>query len=271
VRSAISAEDWRAGVLHEERDRELDELLSLISDAAVELAFDQLEQQRRLPVLDPALRQDPERATATISRSLVWTARLLGMQPPPLYVMPDVPTEIASLPTPERTVLVARSLASGREPSELAFLWARQLWYHRPEHFMLIAYPTIGELAAILLAALAAGGRESEAVDDEVRALANALAARLDDARMDELARLADQMQTRGLRRRLIEWTRGVHVASTRAGLVACGDLARAAELALRHPTAAVEPEAQIDDLRAFSISRQYAGVRAQLGIALRG
>jgi cellulose synthase operon protein C len=270
VRATLEPADWEAGLLHPERDRELDELLGSIADAALELAARR--HARHLPALDGSTRQDVERGTATIARSLVWTSRLLGIELPELHVVAQLPVEIASTPTREHKLIVPRALATGLELPELAFLYARQLWYHRPEHRVLIGYPSLAELAELLLATLAATGHESQAVDERVRALADELAELLAGDALDALTERVGPLQTRGLRRRLVDWTQALHTRAARAGLIACADLERAAEFVRRHPPAAgIEPEAQIDDLRAFSISSEHARVRERLGVALRG
>jgi hypothetical protein len=213
-----------------------------------------------------------QRGTATVARSLVWTSRLLGMEVPELYVVGSLAEPIATVPSRERPLMIARSLASGVELRDLAFLWGRHLWFHRPEHRVMLANPTLAELAQLLLAALAVGGIESQAVDDDVLALADELREQLESDAVEALAEIANRMQTRGLRRRVVEWTRALHTRSARAGLIACGDLARAAELVRRYPPGGgVDPEAQIDDLRAFSIAREHAAVRERIGVALRG
>jgi hypothetical protein len=266
VRAALEEGDWQDGLLHPERDRELDQVFALIANAALELGGP------RFPALDASTRQDIERGTATVARSLVWTSRLLGIELPELHLIADLPAEIATAPTGTLELVAARSLASGIELPELAFLWARQLWFHRPEHRVLVGFPTLAELAELLLATLALAGHDSEAVDGRVRALADELSSRLDADLLETLTDHARRMQTRGLRRRIVDWTRGVHTCSARAGLVACGDLARAAQFVRRHPpSGGIEPEAQIDDLRAFSISPEHARLRQRIGVALRG
>jgi tetratricopeptide (TPR) repeat protein len=272
VRSGLDPEDWSIGRLHPERDRELDQLFATIAEAAVALGAERLARSKRLPTLDPSTRQDVEKGTATVARSLLWTARLLAVELPALHVVPEVSGGMLTLPSAEPSVLVSRSLSSGVELPELAFLWGRQLWFHRREHLLVLAYPTLAELAGLLLAALAVSGHDSEAMDDEVQALAGELESRLDEPALAELRERASAMRTRGLRRRVVDWTRAVHLCAARAGLLATGDLARAADVIRRHPpTGGVEPEAQIDDLRAYSISREHAELRARIGVALRG
>ncbi len=134
---------------------------------------------------------------------------------------------------------------------------------------MLLGYTSLSELAGLLLSALSAGGRESEAIDEHVEELGEALAERLSRSALSELEQRASAMPTRGLRKRVIEWTTGVHLASSRVGLLACGDPELAAGVTRRHPPAGVDAEAQIDDLRAYSISSEYRELRARIGIAL--
>ena len=60
--------------------------------------------------LDPASAQDLAKSTTTLAKTLLWTSRLLGIQTPELYVLPEVSGELAV--QPEQRPMPVTALAS---------------------------------------------------------------------------------------------------------------------------------------------------------------
>lgn len=254
--------------LRPERDAALEQLLGLVAPAAIELRVRDLVKGGLLPKLSEATLQNPS-GTTTLMRSLAWTARLLGAEVPAVHVLPSVDGELTPLPLAESTVAASRGVSSGLELPELAFLWARVLCYLRPEHRVVVFYPTAPDVAKLLLGTLAVAGVED--AEGDAALVADGLSDLVDDELREELEAAAEALGKKRLRTRVGKYVRGVHSAAVRAGLVACGDLARAIALTGRFPLGAGLSEAeQIADLRTFAISAEHVRIREQLGVAVR-
>ena len=107
--------------------------------AAVGAAY--LKDKKRTFTPDPATLQDPEKSTTMLAKTLGWSARLLGLGVPELYVLPDMPATLEIAPLERPAALAGRALGSGLELGELAFLWGRQLPRLRPEFRALVFLP----------------------------------------------------------------------------------------------------------------------------------
>ena len=273
AQGGLGDDDWSAGLFYPERERELPAVLEAVSEAAIALSLEQLENDGQLPALDPATRQDPEKSTATLTRSLVWTSRLLGVDMPALYVSPELPRELVAVPSAVPSALASRSLGSGLGLPELAFLWARHLAFYRPEHYLLVFYPSLRDIAALLVAALPLGGHPTdEPLEGRAAELSSRLERALDEASRERLERAVEHFDAKNLRRRIAAWMRSVQLAGGRAGLLACGDLHLAATLLERFPPSGdLSAAEQLADLRAYSISREYAELRRRLGVGVKG
>lgn len=272
AQSVLDDSAWADGLFLPERDAELSAVLSAVSEIAVAVRIAALDKAGELLALDPATRQDPEKSTATLTRSLVWTARLLGVPMPALHVLPETEGELHALPAREPTAVASLSLARGLGLPELAFLWGRHLCFFRPEHYALVFYPSLRDVASLLLAALSLGGASSDgaSLEGEVAELAAVIGAAMDDDARRGLRAAVERFEPRNTRRRITAWARSVHLAAGRAGLLACGDIHRAADLVRRFPPAGeLTAEEQIADLCAWSIGAGCAELRKRLGIAV--
>jgi hypothetical protein len=93
----------------------------------------------RLVALDPSSLLD-ESSTASVVRSFQWAARVLGVPRPDLYVVDEVPGEIAAVRQQQPTTAVGPSIVSGRSAKDLAFLAGRHLTYYLAEHQVLVYF-----------------------------------------------------------------------------------------------------------------------------------
>jgi tetratricopeptide (TPR) repeat protein len=273
ARTNLSETDWSSRLLYPERDVAVDDVLIAISDAAIEVGLGLAKKKNRLIDLETGILQDPQTSTATLAKTLLWASRLLGVKMPELYVMPEVPRQLAAAPSREPTAVAARTLASGLSLPELAFLWGRHLAGYRPEHYLLVFYPTVEELVPLLLSALGIGGSpavDPRLMDQDVKKLASALKRQLRGPAMDRLREAAASVNLQGPNHAMRAWVRSVELASARAGLLACGSIEIAARLSKRFPFGSeVAPDKQIADLMAYSVSREYGELRARLGVKL--
>jgi len=273
ARDRVAEQDWTAKLFCPERHSAADDLFAALDGAAIEVGLETARRKRRLPALDPSTAQDPETSTATLAKTLLWTSKLLGLDVPRLHVLPELNANLLTPPAREPTLLANRALGSGLELPELAFLWGRQLTFLRPEHRLLSFYPTVPELASLVLAALSLGGIPQlpfRKLEGETKLFARSLKRHLSAAALERLSLAASRFPLRNAADATLSWCRAVELSASRAGLLACGSLEVAAKMSERFPRAGqVEPKAQLDDLLSFSLSHGYSALRERLGVKL--
>jgi tetratricopeptide (TPR) repeat protein len=249
-------------------DHVLETLFAAVSRAGSAARVEQLIARDRLVALDPATRIE-ENSTASVWRTFQWASTVLAVPFPGIYVVDEVPGDIAAVRAEVPSTAVAPTVATGRSAKELAFLAGRHLTYYRPAHQVLIFFPTHDELERLLLASVelvlpgATGATDSRAV--------TALKARLERlVTADERALIADasrRLVARGGQASLARWARSVELAAGRAGLFLCGDLATATatvDIELRG-IAGLTGEDRRNDLIAFATSEPFATLRREL------
>ncbi|HEY1691241.1 MAG TPA: hypothetical protein VGG39_03725 [Polyangiaceae bacterium] len=252
-------------------DEVLRDLFSAVSRAAVIARVEQLEARGRLVVLDPAARLD-ESSTASVVRTFQWAARVLGVSVPELYVVDEVPGEIAAVRQDVPTTAVGPSIVSGRSAKDLAFLAGRHLTYYLREHQVLVYFPTREELTRLLLASVQLTKPGLPPTGDGSRAVV-ALAARLDRHIHDDeragLANAVQRLEARGGRFSLGAFTRNAELMAARAGLFLCGDLATATAIVTTETRgiAGLAIDAKRRDLVSFCASPEHAALRARYAV----
>ncbi len=267
--ATLTEDDWQSGALWRGRDAAVATIFEAVSTAAAAVKVEAA--RAGLPTIGPETRQDLDSSTATLTRSLTWAARLIGVAPPELHLVPDAEAPIRALPSKVPTTVVSKALAQGLAVPELAFLWSRHLTLQRPEHSLLVFYPAVRDVAVVFVAALAAGGSESsapESLGTEAATLSAELGRRLDDEQRAKLDALVERFDPSKAKRRVVQWRGSVHRAAARAGLLACGDLAIAAKMIEQFP-GELEPAAELDDLLAFAISDEYGDLRRRIGVEI--
>ena len=249
------------------------DVLRAIGATAAATRVDELRQARSLVTLDPARRQS---ATSTVSavRSFYWAAQVLGVEPPDLYVMENVPGGIAAVHAATPTTALGPDVLRGLTTKDLAFLAGRHLTYYRPEHYALICYPTLNDLSALFLGAVKVVLPDLDApahLRDAAARNCKALARSTSEEERRRLVVAVERLQARGGRVDLAVWIRSVELSAQRAGLLLCGDLAVAtarlhAETGAR-AIADLAFEEKRGDLLAFCVSDKLARARALLGV----
>jgi cellulose synthase operon protein C len=269
---ALSPESWellRAG----DRDRALEAVLASISDAAIRARLAQRASEKRLAQLDPSARQDPRQSTVSAVRSFDWASRCLGIKAPALYLREDASLALAAVMVEEPSVIVGSGALRGRTFAELAFLVGNHLAYHIGPHRLLLYFPSIEELGACLLAAVALVRPSTlmpAALEDAARALMPLLDERLGKLDRETLARAVTELYEGGAPADLPHWACAVERCAARAGYLLCGDLSTAAaELARAKLTGLLSAEERIGDLISYTVSDAYHALRRELGIAI--
>ena len=266
--ATLTEQHWATGLSHPRRHAALEQVLKVVSTPAMEY---RLAQKKHLWAPDPNLRQDPKTSTTTLCRSLTWTARLLGVPAPELYVHASDRAEMYAAPALQPTTRVSKAFATGLTLPELAFLWGRHLTYFRPDHYLRVFYPTLEEMTSVLLAAMLASDWDPQRMrdhDPETTRLATYLHRTLDESALGLLRTATKKLTPVKGRARLGDWVRSVARVANRAGLVACGDVRVAAEMIHRFPIEAPDVD-EVGDLLQYSLTEAYADLRQRLGVAL--
>jgi len=272
LRRALRPEAWDLlGV--KGRDRNVEAILATIAPAAIEVKLAQLAAEGRMPVLDPSTRQDPEKTTISVVRSLTWASHFLGLPAPAVYLREDASVGLAAVTMPEPTAIAGANVLRGRGLLDLAFLVGRHLSYYLEAHKLLVFYPSIEELSACSIAAVKIGlpllpvPKPFEAV---VQALVPKLEAKLGEEELTKLERAAQRLDAAGSRADLRGWVAAVERAATRTGYLLCGDLGVVEATLRADPRGVVSVEDRMSDLYGFAVSEAHHTLRQELGIDLR-
>jgi hypothetical protein len=252
-------------------DDVLEALFSAIARPAIAAHSEDPRARRTYPTLDPSRRQ-LETSTASIVRTFTWAARALDVTCPALYLMDDVPGDIAMVPAAEPSTVLGPGVLRGLSTKDLAFLAGRHLTYYRREHAVLVHFPTLQELTVLVLAALQIALPAMPvpaAIAPVVSALRTRLTRHLTEKESAAMSAAVDRIDARGGRVGLPAWIRGVELTAQRVGLFLAGDL-RAAMARIRSESraiAGVTLDAKRADLLAFCASPGLAELRAEFAI----
>lgn len=256
------------------QDTNVSAILDAVAPSAIEYKLGWLRDKGMLPELDPDKRQDPETSTVSLTRTFVWASTVLDVPLPEIYIGEEIPGGIAAVPAELPTAMVGRSVLSGRNLKELAFLVGRDLTYYRPAHYILILYSSLKDLTSLFLAANAVV-RPKRSIPDaskrEINDLTKFLKGSLSEDETRRLEQAVERFESEGIRADLVGWARSIEVAATRAGLLLCGDIAVVNDM-LAHDDRTVgdlTSQDRMHDLLAFSVSETYAELRRDLGIAV--
>lgn len=275
ARANLSETDWAEGKLAGDADPSLVDLFWALREGIVEMGMAAAKKQRVLPELDPAAEQDLTKSTTTLAKTLVWSSRLLAVQTPKLFVLPEVPGELAGMPEKMPISVASRNVGSGLGLPELAFLWGRHLVQFRREHELGLFVPDSTEQEALLLAALAVGGspeHELRSLDGTAKRFAAGLKKHLRGANVDYVKDIVRRQPKVEPSVRLRAYRKRRERAALRAGLLACGDIAIAVRLSERFPSGGeLAPNERRADLVSFSLSTAYGDLRRRLGVAVTG
>ncbi|MDB5217090.1 MAG: domain protein putative component of TonB system [Myxococcaceae bacterium] len=248
------------------------EILLAVSDAAIALRLEELAAKKKLPVLDPATKQD-KASTASVVRTFVWAARALGIGAPDLYLLDEVPNGIAAVPAVAPGTALGPQVRSGMTVQQLAFLAGRHLTYYRPEHYALVFFPTLADLSSLVLAAvrLVIPGISVPPPGDGDSRIATELGDRLEAEKKTALEDAVARLDARGGKLDLLTWIRHVELTAARAGLMLAGDL-RVPMRMMKDETRAIgelSADTKRGDLIAFCASDAYGKLRERMGVAI--
>ncbi|MET0794223.1 MAG: hypothetical protein ABW061_22060 [Polyangiaceae bacterium] len=272
VRNALSFADWHDRLSAGVAEVRATVLLRALGPALARVGFQHARRLRRDLSLPEDARQEPEKSTTTLAKTLYWTSRFLSVNAASLFVLPEVGGSLALTPGPERPIVVCeRALGSGFSIPELVCLWARELSFARPEQAALCYFPDVTELSQLLVAALAVGGATSmRAIDGDAKRLASGLKREVRGAALDALRAAAQSFPVHEVHARAESFIRSAEFVADRVALVACGDLELTLKLDRRFPRARLtKPEERRADLFQFTLGHELGQIRAALGVAV--
>ena len=269
VRSSLDEAAW-AALRSPGSDDVLTALFAAVENAAIAARVDELREQRKLVVLDPADRLS-EASTASIVRSFHWAARVLSVACPNLYLRDDAPNGIAAIHALEPSTGLGPTVLSGPSAKDLAFLAGRHLTLYRPGHQVLLYYPGRDDLTTLLLAAaqVAMPKAAAPSKDAAVVGLRARLARHIEADEKAALKKAVRDLDARGGQAALGAWMCSVELTAARVGLLLSGDLAVATAI-LRGETrdvANVPMATRLGDLIAFCASTTHATMRQQFAM----
>jgi tetratricopeptide (TPR) repeat protein len=278
IRPARSLDDaaWDDLMRAPGADDVVSDVLRAVVGSAVSIRVDDMRQARQLVMLDPARRQS---ATSTVSvvRSFYWAAQVLGVDPPDLYTMDDVPGGVAAVQAPAPATALGPDVLRGLTTKDLAFVAGRHLTYFRPEHYCLVFYPTLSDLSALFLGAVTLvlpNLTPPAPLRDAVARHQALLAKHASQEEKRKLGAAVERLEARDGRVDLTAWIRSVELTAQRAGLLLCGDLAvGTGRLRAEADTRSIGEltfEEKRGDLLAFVASDKLARARALLGVDAR-
>jgi tetratricopeptide (TPR) repeat protein len=252
-------------------DDVVESLFSAVAPAAIAAQIEERRARRKLLSLDPERKQSSS-STVSIVASFHWAARVLGVTCPDLYVLDEVPGDIAAVPSGDPSTALGPRVLSGLGTRELAFLAARHLTYYRREYAPLVHFSSLSELTLLVLACVQLelpAVPIPHSVAAAVAAHRTRIARHLNDSDRTTMAAAVERLESRGGRLDLAAWVRSVELTAARAGLFLCGDL-RAAMNRLRADDASADSaafQAARGDLIGFAVSRAHADLRAEFAL----
>jgi hypothetical protein len=162
-------------------------------------------------------------------------------------------------------------MLEGQTATQLAFHAARHLTWFRGDHFVCTLVPTLSDLCDLFIAALVIGAPElvmqTPMPIDKSRPhlIAQALAPILEPGPVRRLHDLVTEFAAKGGVSDLQTWARAAGHTAGRAGLLLCGDLEIACEIAREGP----DGDDRVRDLEQFFASDAATELRARLGISI--
>ncbi len=267
---AVNDDEWRELLFHPDEDPLTGEILSAIAPAVLLGHMTAIRASIAPELLDPSTRVDTKTSTLQAVRCMSWAAAILGLNEPPIYVVPEVraAAEIVLNPTPS-TRLGSLAL-SGRDTRELAFIAGRHLAWYRREHLLGKPQRSTRRLEDMFLAALMIGNPGlpmTPEVKERVEPIKKTLLPLIDASTVEMLQRCFSRFVEQGGRTSLSRWFRSVEHTAAASGLLLANDLGAAQRmLALEDGTKAAS---ELDELIMFFTSRRCTLLRKRIGIAV--
>jgi tetratricopeptide (TPR) repeat protein len=216
------------------------------------------------------------------SKLFLYVAQVLNVQLPEVYLVEDNKSADIQLANAiEKSELcpsfiVRPHLLQGKNEREVAFLSARRLTFMRPEYYLRMLLPTNTELKVVVLSALAMVQPRFPIPPDMVATVQQyvpEMQKRMPPHALEQLALVVQKFVQAAPEINLAKWGHAADSVAHRAGFVVCGDLEVAARMVSAEPVVVGGPQVKdkIKELVLYSISEEFFGVRAQMGLTIAG
>jgi tetratricopeptide (TPR) repeat protein len=274
AKSRMTEEIWRH-VVHPDENAYVGAIFAAIWQGAAML--------RAQPHKAFGLKLKDRRAIETdqlqFSKIFYYTAQVLNVPLPHVYLQPEQPGEIAVANTQDKgqmvpSFVVRSGLLQGRAEKEIAFSCARWLTFMRPDHFLKLALPTNTELKTAFLSAVTLV-RHDFPIPADMRALVAQylpeMQKRIQPQMLEQLGIVVNRFLQAAPEINLTSWGNAVDATAHRVGFVISGDLEVAARMVSIEPVVVGGPQVKdkVKELVVYSISEDYFKVRNHLGTTI--
>ena len=273
IAAPLSDEAWDRVVHREPELSAVSAIFDAVGAAAAAALAEVIKktQAERLP--SEKLRIDPDETTVSAARSLAWASRALGINAPTMYLDDKSPASYSAVLCDPPATRIGSGALRGRSVLELAFLAGRHITYQAPRHRLLALCPSIEDLSACFLAAVALATGEANGPPSMKRVVADLvprIEAWLGGEELEQLKEAVEQFTEQGGRADLFRYVGSIERTSLRLGMLLCGDLGVAAALAGTglfeggYRDALSESD-RVNELLGFVVSDAYTDVRSVL------
>lgn len=210
-----------------------------------------------------------------LAKILKYVGRVLGIQAVPnFHVKRESSDGFSYRSTEYPASFCGDRFLHGRTRIDELFLMTKHLAYYRPGRKIRWIFPSAAELKALLVAAIQTWDSSYRPPGAKMETIAHygEILARL--MSMDQLGRtrtLARRFVESGQSASITQWIEGLEFTACRAALLLDGDLVRVAPMVRSERAFAVGPSLtrKVEDLQVYSISREYAQLRRDLGLSI--
>ncbi len=274
VKSRLVNEHWLNLLMHKDCDLFIGKIMEMITPAAILAKTSQLRASSQLPVLDPRTKHDPATSTLGLAKTFGWAAQVLGVTQPELYVRDDLPGALAAVAAVPPATIAGRAALTGFTPQDLAFVIGKHLAYYRGEHYIRNLFPTLAELKVLFFAAVKIVIPDFAVPSELVPAVSSAvveLSKHMQPIQREGLRIVVKRYVAEGAKADLRRWMQTTEITASRAGLLLCGDLETARRIIAAEAQfpGDLPPQEKLKELIVFSVSEQYAALRAALGVGI--
>lgn len=271
VKGRLNNEVWVKALFHPNLNIYVSKIFEAIAAAALKAKIAQMGATYRPP--DKQFREDVATSTITFARTFGWTAQVLGIPMPELYVRNDQPGAIQTLVAEPRASEAGRAVLSGFQPNEFAFICGKHLAGYRPELFIRNLFPAQTDLTVMLFAGMVIADPNTplpQELATNVRATGKALSQFMDTQARDYLNSVVKAFVQEGAKVNIKHWMRAAELTACRAALLVCGDLEIAKKIiSAERATPELSAADKMKDLLVFSMSENYALLRKSLGVQI--
>ncbi len=271
VQGRLSNDHWVKLLLHPKLNVYLSQIFVGVVKAAIQAKLAQLGPGHKPP--DKKYKQDIQSSTITFVRSFGWSSQVLGVPMPELYLRNDQPGGLEALVADPAASQAGRSVLSGHQPPELAFLTGKHLATYRPELYIRNLFPGKSDLTVMLFAGVIIGAPNTplpQEIASNVHATAKALNQHLDAQSREHLRSVVKRFVADGAKANIKRWNEAAELTACRAALLLTGDLEVAKKmLSAERGTPELTAAEKMKDLLVFMVSEQYSALRAALGVKI--